>query len=173
MLRKLISGGQTGIDRGALDAALSRAFPCGGWCPRGRRAEDGPIPAPHPPERCRGGRHPDPGAWAAFGGNEGDGKTRPENGKAFSDARSGRRFRRPGGGPHLCVDRNGTDRGTERRGTPRKFASRNVGCRRRLAGGGSRSRQFVVTILSFMPGSSRSLRDMPFRTSNRSTLKSA
>tara|TARA_R110000868_G_scaffold2930_6_gene19989 strand:- start:39139 stop:39621 length:483 start_codon:yes stop_codon:yes gene_type:complete len=48
MLRKLISGGQTGIDRGALDAALSRAFPCGGWCPRGRRAEDGPIPARYP-----------------------------------------------------------------------------------------------------------------------------
>lgn len=48
MLQKLISGGQTGVDRGALDAALSRGFPCGGWCPKGRRAEDGPIPPRYP-----------------------------------------------------------------------------------------------------------------------------
>tara|TARA_R110002110_G_scaffold114322_5_gene283605 strand:+ start:7085 stop:7558 length:474 start_codon:yes stop_codon:yes gene_type:complete len=48
MLEKLISGGQTGVDRAALDAALRREFPCGGWCPRGRRAEDGCIP-PHYP----------------------------------------------------------------------------------------------------------------------------
>lgn len=47
-LRKIISGGQTGVDRGALDAALARGFPCGGWCPAGRRAEDGPIPDRYP-----------------------------------------------------------------------------------------------------------------------------
>ena len=41
---QLISGGQTGVDRGALDAALELAIPHGGWCPRGRLAEDGPIP---------------------------------------------------------------------------------------------------------------------------------
>ena len=39
------SGGQTGVDRAALDAALAVGVPTGGWCPRGRRAEDGPIPA--------------------------------------------------------------------------------------------------------------------------------
>lgn len=37
------SGGQTGVDRAALDAALAAGIPTGGWCPRGRRAEDGPI----------------------------------------------------------------------------------------------------------------------------------
>ncbi|OGT78528.1 MAG: hypothetical protein A3I13_02015 [Gammaproteobacteria bacterium RIFCSPLOWO2_02_FULL_47_50] len=42
-LAKIISGGQTGVDRGALDAALAQNFPCGGWCPPGRMAEDGPI----------------------------------------------------------------------------------------------------------------------------------
>ncbi len=41
----LISGGQTGVDRAALDFALQSGIPCSGWCPAGRRAEDGVIPA--------------------------------------------------------------------------------------------------------------------------------
>lgn len=45
---KIISGGQTGVDRSALDAALDNHFPCGGWCPAGRAAEDGPIPEKYP-----------------------------------------------------------------------------------------------------------------------------
>ena len=40
---KVVSGGQTGVDRAALDAAQALGLPCGGWCPRGRLAEDGPI----------------------------------------------------------------------------------------------------------------------------------
>lgn len=47
-LAKIISGGQTGVDRGALDAALEKGFPCGGWCPPGRLAEDGPIDCAYP-----------------------------------------------------------------------------------------------------------------------------
>jgi hypothetical protein len=47
-LAKIISGGQTGVDRGALDAALEAGFPCGGWCPPGRLAEDGVIPRRYP-----------------------------------------------------------------------------------------------------------------------------
>lgn len=41
---KIVSGGQTGVDRAALDFALARSMPHGGWCPKGRRAEDGRIP---------------------------------------------------------------------------------------------------------------------------------
>jgi hypothetical protein len=44
-LLRIISGGQTGVDRAALDAAMAVELPHGGWCPRGRLAEDGPIPA--------------------------------------------------------------------------------------------------------------------------------
>src|SRR4051812_42049900 len=45
---KVISGGQTGVDRAALDVALDLDLPCGGWCPQGRRAEDGTIPDRYP-----------------------------------------------------------------------------------------------------------------------------
>jgi hypothetical protein len=47
-LLKIISGGQTGVDRGALDAALDLGVECGGWCPAGRLAEDGTIPERYP-----------------------------------------------------------------------------------------------------------------------------
>jgi len=39
----VVSGGQTGVDRAALDWAIERSIPHGGWCPLGRKAEDGPI----------------------------------------------------------------------------------------------------------------------------------
>ncbi len=48
VLTRIVSGGQTGVDRGALDAAMELGFPCGGWCPEGRQAEDGVIPARYP-----------------------------------------------------------------------------------------------------------------------------
>jgi hypothetical protein len=41
---RLVSGGQTGVDRGALDAAIALGIEHGGWCPRGRLAENGKIP---------------------------------------------------------------------------------------------------------------------------------
>jgi hypothetical protein len=45
---KVVSGGQTGVDRAALDTARALGLPCGGWCPRGRLAEDGPIDPAYP-----------------------------------------------------------------------------------------------------------------------------
>jgi hypothetical protein len=41
---KLISGGQTGVDRAVLDAAVARGVAYGGWCPKGGWAEDLPVP---------------------------------------------------------------------------------------------------------------------------------
>ena len=48
MPKKIISGGQTGVDRAALDVALDLGFEAGGWAPKGRRAEDGIIPERYP-----------------------------------------------------------------------------------------------------------------------------
>jgi hypothetical protein len=48
LIRKIVSGGQTGVDRAALDVALDLGLACGGWAPLGRRAEDGRIPAHYP-----------------------------------------------------------------------------------------------------------------------------
>jgi hypothetical protein len=48
MLRLVRSGGQTGVDRAALDAAALTNIPIAGWCPKGRRAEDGMIPSKYP-----------------------------------------------------------------------------------------------------------------------------
>ncbi len=48
IVEKIVSGGQTGVDRAALDAALAMNMARGGWCPKGRLAEDGVIDAKYP-----------------------------------------------------------------------------------------------------------------------------
>ena len=48
MLKRIVSGAQTGADRAALDAAISLGIPCGGWVPKGRLDELGVIPAEYP-----------------------------------------------------------------------------------------------------------------------------
>jgi hypothetical protein len=60
---RVISGGQTGVDRAALDVARALAIPCGGWCPRGRRAEDGPIPESYPLRETPSAAYPERTAW--------------------------------------------------------------------------------------------------------------
>ena len=47
-LQRVVSGGQTGVDRAALDVALEAGLEIGGWCPAGRRAEDGRVPERYP-----------------------------------------------------------------------------------------------------------------------------
>jgi len=52
---KIISGGQTGVDRAALDAALRHGINCGGWCPAGRLDEFGKIPDYYPIQELKDG----------------------------------------------------------------------------------------------------------------------
>jgi hypothetical protein len=52
---KIISGGQTGVDRAALDVALKHGIKCGGWCPAGRLDELGRIPERYPVKKLERG----------------------------------------------------------------------------------------------------------------------
>jgi len=54
----IISGGQTGADRGGLEAAMELGIPHGGWCPKGRRAEDGAIPRKYRLKQTRSPSYP-------------------------------------------------------------------------------------------------------------------
>ena len=44
MIERIVSGGQTGADQAALDVAMELALPHGGWVPKGRKTERGPLP---------------------------------------------------------------------------------------------------------------------------------
>lgn len=52
---KIVSGGQTGVDRAALDAAMNLGVETGGWCPEGRLAEDGEISDEYMLQKLPGG----------------------------------------------------------------------------------------------------------------------
>jgi hypothetical protein len=56
---KIVSGGQTGVDRGALDAALDAGSACGGWCPADGIAEDGTIDTRYPLTPLPSGGYPE------------------------------------------------------------------------------------------------------------------
>jgi hypothetical protein len=60
---EVVSGGQTGVDRAALDTALELGLDCGGWCPRGRRAEDGPLSARYPLRETPSAAYPQRTEW--------------------------------------------------------------------------------------------------------------
>ena len=57
MIEKVVSGGQTGVDRAALDAAIEVGIGCGGWYPRNRRAEDGIFPKRYPLKQTNGSNY--------------------------------------------------------------------------------------------------------------------
>lgn len=59
----MVSGGQTGVDRAALDVAFALGIPCGGWCPKGRRAEDGPLPERYPLRETPTAAYPERTEW--------------------------------------------------------------------------------------------------------------
>ena len=57
-IHRIVSGGQTGVDRAALDVAMELGIPHGGWCPRGRLAEDGVIPARYLLQETKSAEYP-------------------------------------------------------------------------------------------------------------------
>lgn len=50
--QRIVSGGQTGVDRGALEVAIALGIEHGGWCPAGRLSEDGSIPSRYELVEC-------------------------------------------------------------------------------------------------------------------------
>lgn len=96
MLEKIVSGGQTGVDRAALDAAVARGLACGGWCPKGRRAEDGPLPERYPLAETPSADYPQRTEWNV---RDSDGtliltRGRPDRGTALT-LDLAKRLRRP------------------------------------------------------------------------------
>jgi Circularly permutated YpsA SLOG family len=63
VIHKIVSGGQTGADRAALDWAILHGISHGGWCPRGRRAEDGVIDPGYLLEETPSPRHYERTHW--------------------------------------------------------------------------------------------------------------
>jgi len=101
MPSRIVSGGQTGVDRAALDAALALGIPIGGWCPASRWAEDGPIPARYP---LRETPHGDPAERTRRNVRDSDATlvltTSPAAGGALLTIEVARALSRP----HLVVD---------------------------------------------------------------------
>ncbi len=62
-LFKIVSGGQTGVDRAALDAAIAAGLTTGGWCPKGRLALDGRIPDRYPLRETPTSSYPQRTEW--------------------------------------------------------------------------------------------------------------
>jgi hypothetical protein len=105
MFGKIVSGGQTGVDRAALDVAWELGLPCGGWCPRGRRAEDGVIPDRYPLRETPWHGYPQRTEWNV---RDADGTLvltagTPDRGTALTLRVAGRL-----GKPCLMVDLDGT-----------------------------------------------------------------
>jgi hypothetical protein len=114
---RIVSGGQSGADRAALDVALALGLPCGGWCPRGRRAEDGPIPVRYPLAETTSANH---AVRTRHNVRDSDGtlivSSRPLTGGTALTRRCARRLGRPclvvtGSGPrHVARVRRWLDR---------------------------------------------------------------
>ena len=96
VIGRIVSGGQTGVDRAALDVAREVGIPSGGWCPRGRLAEDGPIDARYPLDETPSPDYTQRTRWNV---RDSDGtlvltRASPRGGTAFT-LRCARRLHRP------------------------------------------------------------------------------
>ena len=101
LITKIVSGGQTGVDRAALDVAMRLGIPCGGWCPRGRRAEDGPIPPHYPLQETPEARYPQRTEWNV---RDSDGTLVIHAGQRRGGTALTTRIARRSGKPVLCID---------------------------------------------------------------------
>ena len=107
---KIVSGGQTGVDRAALDAAMAAGLEVGGWCPRGRVAEDGGIAEIYPLRETPSGQYAQRTEWNV---RDSDATLVLTQGKAAGGTASTMEVAARYGRPRLAVDLDET-RGVER-----------------------------------------------------------
>ncbi len=105
--KKIVSGGQAGVDRAALDVAGELSLPRGGWCPRGRYAEDGPIPEAYPLEETPS---PDTAQRTEWNVRDADGTLVLSAGPPSGGTAATIRFAHRHGKPCLVVDLDGDAR---------------------------------------------------------------
>ncbi|HAM40635.1 MAG: molybdenum cofactor carrier [Omnitrophica WOR_2 bacterium RIFCSPLOWO2_02_FULL_63_16] len=101
VVSRVVSGGQTGVDRAALDVALELGLSCGGWCPKGRTAEDGVLPSRYPLQETPSAEYAQRTTWNV---RDADGTlilTRgPATGGTAQTIEDASRLRKP----HLVID---------------------------------------------------------------------
>jgi hypothetical protein len=101
MLDKIVSGGQTGADRAALDFAIKRKIPHGGWVPKGRLAEDGPLPAKYKVQDMPTDGYP---ARTERNVIDSDGTLIISHGRLTGGSSFTRKMAKKHGKPHLHID---------------------------------------------------------------------
>jgi hypothetical protein len=100
-IQQIVSGGQTGVDRAALDVAIAVGLPHGGWCPRGRVAEDGPIPSDYQLRETESADYPVRTEQNIL---DSDGTLILYCGRLFGGTELTRRLARKHGKPYMLVD---------------------------------------------------------------------
>jgi hypothetical protein len=100
-IETIVSGGQSGVDRAALDVAFELGLRCGGWCPLGRKAEDGPIPERYPLRETPRRTYKQRTRWNV---RDSDGTLILTVGVPTGGTEATRRFAQKLGKPHLVVD---------------------------------------------------------------------
>jgi len=118
MPAQIVSGGQTGVDRAALEVALELGIPCGGWCPKGRLAEDGPISSRYPLQETPSDIYAQRTEWNV---RDSDGtlvltRGRPSEGTAFTIEIAARLKK-----PYLIIDLDAPSSPTNCTPSPREF----------------------------------------------------
>ena len=123
-IERVVSGGQTGVDRAALDVALARGLACGGWCPRGRRAEDGPIDRRYPLRETAG---EDPAERTRLNVRDSDGTLIIARGEPTGGTKLSGEMAAELGRPCLRIDPAATDRGAACKRVRRWAARESIG----------------------------------------------